>query len=90
MVDEVPNRNATIARSHRQILQAQGQTAVFRHLQSVGFPIASASVVLNWAAADSIPGPYWKALAEAGFATIDELAEYAASKKRRAVMDTAG
>ena len=68
-------------RSHKKVLQDGGQSTVFRFLRTRGFKIAGCSVVTTWASSDSIPGPYWKALAEGGFSTLEELASYAESRK---------
>lgn len=84
MVTLDPARDVQDTRSHKKVLQDAGQAIVFRYLQSRGFDIARASVVTTWAYNDSIPGPYWKALHEGGFATLDELSAYAEARKLQA------
>ena len=63
------------------MLQDAGQTAVFRFLKDQGFAIRGSSTVLSWSMRDSIPGEFWKALSEGGFATLDELSAYAEARK---------
>lgn len=63
-------------RTHSQIINdAGGVAAVARAL---GAPY---NRVRQWPPSDSIPAPYWAAIVEAGFSTLDELA-LAASRKR--------
>lgn len=54
---------------------------VHAFLSKLDIEAPTLSGVQRWATRDSIPGEYWKALAEGGFATLDELAAYAESKK---------
>lgn len=68
-------------RSHAEIIRTPTAASVRTTLQSKGFATLTIGSVNAWAMRDSIPGEYWKALAEGGFATLDELAAYAESKK---------
>lgn len=68
-------------RSHAETVRETGAVAVHSHLQGRGFPGLTIGSVHAWAARDSIPGEYWKALAEGGFSTLEELASYAESRK---------
>lgn len=68
-------------RSHAEIIRTPGAASVHSSLQNKGFQSLTLGSVNAWAMRDSIPGEYWKALAEGGFATLDELAAYAESKK---------
>lgn len=64
-------------RTHEQIIiAAKGPSAIARVL---GVEPGTAK---QWRRGDSIPAPYWAALAEAGLATLEELAEAAATKQR--------
>ncbi|MBX9814058.1 MAG: hypothetical protein K2X76_05090 [Sphingomonas sp.] len=81
MPENEPQRDNRDNRSHRKVLQDAGQTAVFRFLKDQGFSIRGSSTVLSWAMRDSIPGEFWKALAEGGFATLEELSAYAEARK---------
>lgn len=68
-------------RSHAEIIRSPTAASVHSTLQNKGFASLTIGSVNAWAMRDSIPGEYWKALAEGGFATLDELAAYAESKK---------
>lgn len=46
-----------------------------------GVAIPNIGRVHAWTLRDSIPGEYWNALVRAGFATLEELAAYAETKK---------
>ncbi|MDP1598988.1 hypothetical protein [Phenylobacterium sp.] len=66
-------------RSHQQIItDANGPSAVAR---IVG---AEAGTAKQWRRNDSIPAAYWAAMADAGLATLEELAVAAASKREAA------
>jgi hypothetical protein len=65
-----------MTRTHREILNA---TNMRRLARAIGVKPTLSGV---WASRDSIPGSYWKALADEGFATLEELAD-AADRKRR-------
>lgn len=63
-------------RTHRQIVvDAGGPDAV------AGITGAQPGTAKQWKRADSIPAPYWKALVDAGKATLEELADAAASRR---------
>lgn len=70
-----------MVRQHAEIVRKTGAIAVHSRLQAKGFPGLTIGSVHAWGARDSIPGEYWKALAEGGFSTLEELATYAESKK---------
>lgn len=64
-------------RTHEQIItDANGPSALAR---IVGVDAGTAK---KWRQGDSIPAPYWEAIAEAKIATLDELAAAAATKQR--------
>lgn len=76
MVD-VPDRDtATRQPSHRDIIQRAGGPAAFGHQIKV-----SPNNVKAWKRLDSIPGPYFRQIAEAGLATLEELAAAAAARR---------
>jgi len=50
--------------------------------------VSDANTVHAWKRTESIPAPYWKALAEAEIATLEELAEAAANRRARPTKDT--
>lgn len=58
------------------IFERTGATEMARR---IGF--TDANTVHAWKRTDSIPAAYWKALAEAGIASLDELAEAAANRR---------
>jgi hypothetical protein len=66
------------------IFERTGATEMARR---IGFP--DANTVHAWKRTDSIPAAYWKALAEAGIATLDELAEAAANRRAISRQDAA-
>lgn len=70
---QVVRAAAAPGRSHRQIvIDAGGATAM---AEITG---AEPGTAKQWKRADSIPSRYWKALVDAGKATLIELADYAA------------
>lgn len=81
MNNNVSGIDGNTPRTHRKVLQDAGQTNVFRALLELGLRLAGPSAIQNWAIRDSIPGEYWNALVRAGFATLEELAAYAETKK---------
>jgi hypothetical protein len=66
-------------RSHRAIVQAYGASNLHRDLTGLGVEIAK-STPQRWAERDSVPGEYWALMAQLGAATVEELAEAAATK----------
>lgn len=70
-----------MVRSHAQIIREAGAPAIFVALAREGVAIPNIGRVHAWALRDSIPGEYWNAFARAGFATLEELAAYAETKK---------
>jgi len=60
---------------HRDIIRRAGPDAI-RQVTGV-----SIYTVRSWIHRDSIPGGHWKAIAEAGYASLDELATAAASDR---------
>lgn len=67
-------------RTHGQIIkEAGGVSAV------AGAVRVSPNTVKQWARLSSIPAPYWRVIADHGFATLDELADDAAAKARASV-----
>jgi hypothetical protein len=63
------------ALSHRAIIARAGGPAAVGRLIGI-----DPNTTKGWNRLDSIPAPHWHALAEAGAATLDELAEAAARK----------
>lgn len=64
-------------RTHQQIIEAaSGPSALARALG------IDAGTAKQWRRGDSIPAPYWAAIAAAGIATLEELAEAASMKQR--------
>jgi len=69
-------------RSHAQIIRdAGGYQALYKRLHWNG----KVETVKSWALRDSIPGEHWRALADQGLCTLDELATWAACRKQRKV-----
>lgn len=68
-------------RSHAEIIRSIGAQSIRKTLESEGLDVPSPSGVQQWVQRDSIPGEYWNAFARAGFATLEELAAHAESKK---------
>ena len=68
-------------RTHSQIVKDAGTDALPERASIA----VSIHTVRSWRARDSIPGPYWQSLVDAGLATLDELA--AAADVRRAAND---
>jgi len=71
-------------RTHAQIVRDYGAQALRSHLIGRGYDLGNASTTQRWADRDSIPGEYWNAIADAGIASLDELATAAAGRKRPA------
>lgn len=70
-----------MTRSHAEIVRSAGAPQVFSTLRDEGIDLGSVGRVHAWTLRDSIPGEYWNAFARAGFATLEELAAHAESKK---------
>ena len=71
-------------RTHQQIIDdSQGPSALAR---VVG---AEPNTAKQWKRNDSIPAPYWDAIAKAGLATLEELAAAAASRRSDAAQHDA-
>ncbi len=69
-------------REHSQILvEAGGPSAVALKL------LVPPGNVKQWRRSNSIPAPYWKAMVDHGFATLEELASSAA-KRRASTLDS--
>lgn len=68
-------------RTHSQIIKDAGGVAVVATAVRV-----SPNTVKQWARLSSIPAPYWRVVADHGFATLDELADDAAAKARASLM----
>lgn len=66
-------------RSHRAIIEQHGAPKIARRLD------VGPGTVKQWKRADSIPGPYWHALAESALASLDELARAAHVRRLRRV-----
>lgn len=64
-------------RTHAEIIKDATAPAVQGRLG------LSLHTVRSWAQRDSIPADQWKPLADAGFATLDELAEAATARKQQ-------
>lgn len=67
-------------RTHREIVQAHGASALVRDLKVQGVEV-SQTTPQRWADRDSIPGEYWHTLAQLGVSTLDELARSAAASR---------
>lgn len=63
-------------RTHRVIIQDVGAGKVHAALLACGIELSPVTPQ-RWRDRDSIPGEYWRAFADAGFATLDELASAA-------------
>lgn len=74
----------TAPRSHAEIIRSIGAQNLRKALEAAGLDVPSPSGVQQWVQRDSIPGEYWNAFARAGFATLEELAAYAETKKATA------
>lgn len=59
-----------------EIFKRTGPTEMAR---KIGFD--DPNTVHAWKRTESIPAPYWKAIADAGVATLEELAEAAAARR---------
>lgn len=70
-----------MTRSHAEIVRSAGAPQVFSTLRDEGIDLGSVGRVHAWTLRDSIPGEYWNAFARAGFATLEELAAHAETKK---------
>jgi len=66
-------------RTHRDIVQAHGASALVRDLAGMGIKVHQ-STPQRWAERDSVPGEYWAALVSLGAANLEELAAAAARK----------
>lgn len=64
-------------RSHQNIIADVGPEVVADKL------LVSANTSRSWARRDSIPADFWTAFVDREWATLEELAEYAASKPRQ-------
>lgn len=66
-------------RTHQDIIRAVGAVGVH---DGLGF-IDKLNTVRSWIQRDSIPAEHWAAFAAKGWASLEELAEAAAEKRRR-------
>jgi len=66
-------------RSHSEIIKEATVAKIKATLAGLGFEIARVTVQ-QWATRSSIPAPYWRAISNAGLATLDELATAAATE----------
>lgn len=64
-------------RTHQQIINDAGGVSGVAQVTGV-----SANTVKQWRRLDSIPAPYWRTIADHGFATLDELADGVADRAR--------
>jgi hypothetical protein len=64
-------------RTHEQIIAAANGPSALARIVGV-----DAGTAKKWRKGDSIPAPYWEAIAEAKIATLEELAAAAATKQR--------
>lgn len=60
-------------RTHQQIVQSYGASALARDLRAAGIGVHQ-STTQRWAERNSIPGAYWGALEALKAATLHELA----------------
>lgn len=74
-VQGMKQSTASISPSHREIITRGGGPAAIGHKIGV-----SPNTTKAWSRLDSIPAHHWQALANAGVATLDELASAAAEK----------
>ncbi len=72
--------------SHRDIIERGGGPAAFGRAIE---PPVEANTTKQWKRLDSIPKEYWRGIADAKLATLDELADAAASKRRDAALQEA-
>lgn len=77
----VPEQGKRDNRSHSQVIRDAGPRRIVEFLVGRGFEEVRLSAVHNWASRGSIPGSYWNALEEGGFATLKELATHAETQK---------
>ena len=71
-------------RTHAEIVRSHGAQALRSLLIDRGYQLPNPSTTQRWADRDSIPGEYWNAIADAGIATLEELATAAAARKAAA------
>jgi len=69
-------------RTHQQIVQSYGASALARDLRSAGVDVHQ-STPQRWADRNSIPGDYWSALEALEAATLSELAAAADARPNR-------
>lgn len=62
-------------RSHSEIIRVAGIDAV------IAATLSPENTVRSWVRRDKVPDEHWKRFHDHGFATLAELAEYAATKK---------
>jgi hypothetical protein len=65
-------------RTHRQIIQEHGASRLRSELGDRGVQL-SATAPQRWADRNSIPGEYWRAIADLDIASLEELAAAAAA-----------
>jgi hypothetical protein len=63
-------------RTHAEIIKQGGTDAI---VERAGLPV-SVHTVRSWRQRGAIPGEYWKAISDAGLASLDELASAAAAR----------
>lgn len=73
-------------RTHSQIIDEAGGPSALARTPGVE---VDPGTTKQWKRGDSIPAPYWAAIADAKLATLEELAEAASSKKRAQPVDGA-
>jgi hypothetical protein len=66
-------------RSHAQIITDAGGPAALAKSVS-----AQSGAIKQWRRTNSIPAPYWQALADLGVANLEELASAAATRREAA------
>jgi hypothetical protein len=71
----MPQPTSSEVASHQAIIERNGGSAAVGRLIEV-----DPNTVKAWKRLNSIPAPYWHAIANVGAASLDELAEAAARK----------
>lgn len=66
-------------RTHSDVIKDAGGALIIHNRLGL---IRKLRTVRSWATRDSIPGEYWRPLADLGIATVDELATYAHTRER--------
>lgn len=74
---------------HSTIIQRAGGVTPLRKILAGAGHLLPDATIRSWRRLNSIPAPYWKALADSGVATLDELAAAVAKVIDRPTPDPA-